>query len=150
MDVLFVGVGTYVVHAESGNRYEVDVFETSCTCPDWRDSATPERCKHIRRVDMEIDAGTVPRPDGRIADDQSVAPDPRSTVPQGQGSRTVAENRISGPIPEFDRYGRSTATTYWRCETCGREAIRKRDLTEICRASDDSNIAARLSCSLDQ
>lgn len=127
MDILFVGIGRYVVHSESGNRYEIDSFEASCTCPDWQDSATPGRCKHIRRVDMEIRAGTVPRPDGRVAARPSTSPDPRRTVPSTESVSEI-EDRISGPIPEFDQYGRSTGAMYWRCETCGREALRRCDL----------------------
>ena len=127
MDILFVGIGRYVVHSESGNRYEIDTVVDACTCSDWEDSATPSRCKHLRRVDMEIDAGTVPRPDGRIVPRTSTSPDPRRTVPSPE-SVTEAEDRISGPIPEFDQYGRSTGAMYWRCETCGREALRRCDL----------------------
>jgi hypothetical protein len=127
MDILFVGLGRYVVHSKSGNRYEIDTFEDSCTCPDWQDSATPGRCKHIRRVDMEIRAGTVPRPDGRVAAHPPTDLDPRCTVPSAE-SVTETEDRISGPIPEFDRYGRITGGMYWRCETCGREALRRCDL----------------------
>ena len=103
MDILFVGLGRYVVHSGSGNRYEIDTFEDSCTCPDWQDSATPGRCKHIRRVDMEIRAGTVPRPDGRVAAHPPTDLDPRCTVPSSE-SVTETEDRISGPIPEFDQH----------------------------------------------
>jgi len=53
--------GVYEVHSESGNTYEVDVLEETCTCPD-----DVDRCKHQRRIDMEIQARTVPRPDGRL------------------------------------------------------------------------------------
>jgi len=81
---------------------------------------------------MEIGAGTVPRPDGRIAGRSIKSTAPRRTVASSE-SGTEAEDRISGPIPEFDQYGRSTDVTYWRCETCGREALRRRDLrSESC------------------
>lgn len=135
MDVLFVGIGTYVVHSESGNQYEVDVFETSCTCPDWESPNTPPRCKHIRRVQFEIDAGTVPRPDGRIADPPSSTSQARPTIPSEHQTPTEKKGRVTGPIPEFDEYRRSTGATYWRCESCGREALRKRDL-RTCRCDD--------------
>lgn len=127
MDILFVDIGRYVVHSESGNRYEVDIFEDSCTCPDSQDAATPRRCKHIRRLDMEIDAGTVPRPDGRVAGRSPTSQDPKRTVPSTE-AMTEIEDQISGPIPEFNQYGRTTGAMYWRCETCGREALRRRDL----------------------
>lgn len=132
MDVLFVGIGRYVVYSESGNQYEIDIFETACTCPDWQSQTTPTRCKHIRRVDLEIDAGTVPRPDGRIDDSPSTPAHPRKTIPSERwpANANESDGRLVGPIPEFDRYGRSTGATFWRCESCGREAIRRYDLEE--------------------
>ena len=130
MDILFLGIGTYVVYSESGRRYEVDVFENSCTCPDGECSTTPDPCKHLRRVDLEIDAGTVPRPDGRIPDSASGTRPPRTTSILDDRLATDGEgdDALVGPIPEFDRYGRSTGATFWRCRTCGEEAIRKCDL----------------------
>lgn len=53
--------GRYTVHSASENYYEVDVLEATCSCPD-----RAERCKHLRRVDIEITAKLVPRPDGRL------------------------------------------------------------------------------------
>jgi hypothetical protein len=128
MDIVFVGIGAYVVHSESGHRYRIDIFEESCTCPDWQKSSTPARCKHIRRVKMEINARTVPRPDGRIVEVRSVRPDERSTDPTEQNLEAENEDRVSGPIPEFDRYGHSTGAEYWRCRSCTREALQRDDL----------------------
>jgi len=59
--VLATNTGVYEVHSESGNTYEVDVLEETCSCPD-----DVERCKHQRRVAMEIESQRVPRPDGRL------------------------------------------------------------------------------------
>jgi hypothetical protein len=53
--------GRYEVHSESGNTYHVDVLQGWCSCPD-----NHECCKHKRRVDLELRAKRVPRPDGRI------------------------------------------------------------------------------------
>lgn len=53
--------GVYEVHSASDSYYEVDVAAEECSCPD-----TAERCKHRRRVELEIGAGLVPRPDGRL------------------------------------------------------------------------------------
>jgi hypothetical protein len=53
--------GRYEVHSESGNAYEVDILQGRCSCPD-----DHECCKHTRRVDLEIRANRVPRPDGRL------------------------------------------------------------------------------------
>lgn len=63
MDVSFLEKpGKYEVHSASNSYYEVDVVAEECSCPDER----VDRCKHIRRVDIEIRAGLVPRPDGKL------------------------------------------------------------------------------------
>ena len=60
--------GRYEVQSASGNWYEVDIVAETCTCPDW-EYRTPEGgCKHLRRVDVELKLGRVPRPDGRLPD----------------------------------------------------------------------------------
>jgi len=58
--------GIYEVRSQSGNTYEVDVIEPSCTCPDWQQREPTGGCKHLRRVDSDIKAEAVPRPDGRL------------------------------------------------------------------------------------
>lgn len=58
--------GLYEVRSQSGSTYEVDVIAPSCTCPDWQQREPTGGCKHIRRVDFEIKAEDVPRPDGRL------------------------------------------------------------------------------------
>ncbi|AJF28031.1 hypothetical protein SG26_19985 (plasmid) [Haloarcula sp. CBA1115] len=64
IDVSFLAKpGRYEIHSASGSRYEVDVLEETCSCPD-----TAERCKHRRRVEIEIEAKRVPRPDGKLPD----------------------------------------------------------------------------------
>jgi hypothetical protein len=64
MDVSFLAKpGRYEVHSASESRYEVDVLEETCSCPD-----IAERCKHRRRVEIEIEAKRVPRPDGKLPD----------------------------------------------------------------------------------
>jgi len=55
--------GRYEVHSASDSVYVIDVVAETCSCPD-----TAERCKHFRRVDIEIREGLVPRPDGRLPD----------------------------------------------------------------------------------
>ncbi|WP_018257208.1 hypothetical protein [Halomicrobium katesii] len=67
MDVSLLSKGgRYEVQSASGNRYEVDVIDESCTCPDWQQRSPEGGCKHLRRVDHEIKRGRVPRPDGRL------------------------------------------------------------------------------------
>jgi hypothetical protein len=67
MDVsLLAKGGVYEVHSQSGNIYEVDIVAQSCTCPDWQDREPEGGCKHLRRADMEIKAGAVPRLNGHL------------------------------------------------------------------------------------
>ncbi|WP_246403978.1 SWIM zinc finger family protein [Halobellus ruber] len=54
--------GRYLV-AREGRTYVVDAERATCTCPD--STIRGARCKHVRRVAIEIDAGTVPAPDER-------------------------------------------------------------------------------------
>jgi len=61
--------GIYDVHSQSGNIYEVDVVAQSCTCLDWQEREPEGGCKHLRRVDMEIKSGAVPRPDGHLPEE---------------------------------------------------------------------------------
>ncbi len=68
-DSLLSKGGRYEVQSASGNRYEVDVVDESCTCPDWQQRSPEGSCKHLRRVDREIKRGRVPRPDGRLPAD---------------------------------------------------------------------------------
>jgi len=64
IDVSFLAKpGRYEVYSASDSVYEVDVLGETCSCPD-----TVQRCKHMRRVDIEIREGLVPRPDGRLPD----------------------------------------------------------------------------------
>lgn len=58
--------GMYEVRSASGNIYEVNVLEKSCTCPDHRENEPAGGCKHLRRVDHELQAGLLPRPDGKL------------------------------------------------------------------------------------
>ena len=44
-------------------------------------------------------------------------------------SKTVSE-RIEGPIPEMDKYGTYTGHDYFRCRSCGREAMHRHDLAD--------------------
>lgn len=60
MSVLALGSGRYAVESESGNEYVVDVEEGRCSCPDH--AIRGARCKHLRRVALEITAGRVVPP----------------------------------------------------------------------------------------
>lgn len=58
--------GCYEVDSASDSTYEVDLLDETCTCPDYQNPDTPTLCKHIQRVQLELDAGRIPRPDGRL------------------------------------------------------------------------------------
>ncbi|TYT63662.1 SWIM zinc finger family protein [Natrialba swarupiae] len=64
MSVLSLGDGLYEVESASEHTYLVDLEAGRCTCPDhvFRDV----RCKHVRRVAMEITEGRTPPP-GEVA-----------------------------------------------------------------------------------
>lgn len=60
MSVLPLGDGLYEVESASDHTYLVDLESGRCTCPDhvFRDV----RCKHVRRVAIEITEGRTPPP----------------------------------------------------------------------------------------
>lgn len=64
MAVLALGDGLYEVESASGATYLIDLAAGRCTCPDhvFRDA----RCKHVRRVAIEITEGRSPPP-GRVS-----------------------------------------------------------------------------------
>ena len=67
MDVALVHRGgCYEVDSASGNTYEVDLLDETCSCPDHQNPKTPTPCKHVQRVQLELNAGQIPRPDGRL------------------------------------------------------------------------------------
>jgi hypothetical protein len=56
--------GRYVVETDGGT-YVVDLAAATCTCPD--QAIRHSRCKHLRRVAIEVTEGLVPAPDERRA-----------------------------------------------------------------------------------
>ncbi len=64
MSVLALGDGLYEVESASDHTYLVDLEAGRCTCPDhvFREA----RCKHVRRVAIEITEGRTPPP-GEVA-----------------------------------------------------------------------------------
>lgn len=65
MAVMPLGGGCYAVETDHG-EYTVDLPGRRCTCPDYR--YRHERCKHSRRVAIEINLERVPAPGQRRAD----------------------------------------------------------------------------------
>lgn len=66
MSVLALGDGLYEVESASGATYLIDLEAARCTCPDhvFRDA----RCKHVRRVAIEITEERTPPP-GKVAEE---------------------------------------------------------------------------------
>jgi len=65
MAVRAVGDGQYDVLTADDDVYSVNLPETRCTCPDHRYRGA--RCKHLRRVAIEVTEGRVPAPGERDA-----------------------------------------------------------------------------------
>lgn len=131
MDVALVSIGRYAVTTRTGQEYLVDVLDRDCTCPDWQSHEPSGGCKHMRRVNLEILAGRVPRPDGRLP--RSVVADggqPAADGPSEPGQARSDSAGIEGPFWERDPYGGYTGVTYYRCQHCGVEALRRVDLRE--------------------
>jgi hypothetical protein len=63
MAVETLGRGRYAVEGQSGNTYVVDLLAGDCTCPD--QTIRGERCKHLRRVAIEVNRGRV-APPGKV------------------------------------------------------------------------------------
>jgi hypothetical protein len=126
--------GLYDVRTASGSTYRVDIAAGSCTCPDWTEREPEGGCKHLRRVRLELDANRVPTPAGTLPEASSVTqPGPSRTVCDGG-----APGSVTGPHREFDKHGTPTGETYYRCETCGREAIDRSDLPCVGAAQNSS------------
>ncbi|GAA0650519.1 SWIM zinc finger family protein [Salarchaeum japonicum] len=65
MAVTPLGGGRYEVVTEYDTVYTVHLPESRCTCPDYRHRRA--RCKHLRRVAIDVTAGRVPAPGQREA-----------------------------------------------------------------------------------
>lgn len=66
MAVTPLGGGRYAVETHHDARYVVDLPRGRCSCPDH--ALRGERCKHLRRVAIEVTRGLVPAPGSRAAD----------------------------------------------------------------------------------
>ncbi|MFB6119801.1 MAG: SWIM zinc finger family protein [Halobacteriaceae archaeon] len=65
MAVVPLGGGRYDVVTGDDTAYTVDVRAGRCTCPDHRHRDA--RCKHLRRVALDVTENRVPAPDERAA-----------------------------------------------------------------------------------
>ena len=66
MAVSPLGGGQYVVETEADANHVVDLPHGRCSCPDHVRRGA--RCKHLRRVAIEVTRGRVPPPGSRAAD----------------------------------------------------------------------------------
>ena len=64
MSVTALGDSLYEIRTENDSTYLVDLADRRCSCPDH--SYRDVRCKHLRRVAIEITEGRVPPP-GQVA-----------------------------------------------------------------------------------
>ena len=48
----------YHVYSQAGTEYTIDLRTASCTCPDAEYRSA--RCKHVRRVEMEVGKRPIP------------------------------------------------------------------------------------------
>lgn len=87
--------GIYDVHSESWNTYQVDVLENTCSCPDSQQNDPPGGCKHLRRVEADIQAGRVPRPDGKLPSNLPA----EAVLPDG-GDVTALDSRVRDALRE--------------------------------------------------
>lgn len=59
-------IGLYSVISGSGSEYTADPDLNRCDCPDFRHNAPPA-CKHVLRVQADVEAGVVPAEGGNVA-----------------------------------------------------------------------------------
>ncbi|ADJ16803.1 hypothetical protein HacjB3_19303 (plasmid) [Halalkalicoccus jeotgali B3] len=139
--------GEYDVYSESGSVYRVCLITETCDCPS--DTYQDGACKHQRRVEMALGQRDVPELDEetdvelmiaareqyrglgdstvehRPADDAVVVTDGGVAIESATQDDAGEEARITGPHLEPPEQG---GATYYRCEDCGRESLRRGDV----------------------
>lgn len=130
------GPGIYRVKSQSGTAYIVDLptqseqdnnrSSATCTCPDYETSGQADRCKHIRRVRLDIAAGELRAPDKPAIEDsqdenkplpaESVSSPKSSIATDGGKVATTAQSMSETafdmsvdtlqPAPRYDLYQR--------------------------------------------
>lgn len=119
------------------HTYTVTVDEsgpTSCTCP--ADTYHEGACKHrvaVARTEPVLMAAlrsiAEDRDDDGSHDDEPELVTDGGVVEHEHEADTDADDRITGPHTGYDRLG-NAEHSYYRCEACGDEAIRRRDLVD--------------------
>lgn len=105
MAVTSFGTDLYEVESASGETYTVDVTGGRCTCPDHLFRNV--RCKHLRRVAIEITEGRVPPP-GFVADACAVCDDPLWVERDARQPRLCDDHelRVGSVVHDRERGGR--------------------------------------------
>ncbi|WP_209019605.1 SWIM zinc finger family protein [Halorussus marinus] len=93
MNVTPLGGGVYEVESQTGNTYSVDLRGGRCTCPDH--TFRQVRCKHLRRVAMEVTEGLVPPPGERAVACEHCGDE--LFVPEGERGPYLCEECRLGP-----------------------------------------------------
>jgi hypothetical protein len=116
--------GRYQVIAQSGQTYFVDLTSGTCSCPD-----LAPKCKHLRRVKLDIACGELPHPDECPTDADLAASEP---------SRTLSTPTPATPLAD----GGQPADTDHESETVQPSLV-------ICRAISDriQDLEREIDCS---
>lgn len=143
------GSGEIEASSESGKVYRIDPDALTCSCGDSEYDAPDGRCKHVRRLEFAsgrrslpewintkaitqpfgefIDSEDVLEPTADASSSRDVATDGGLTVREAADGAEILEDDESdpweGPFPETDKYGELTGERYYRCRSCGREAL---------------------------
>ena len=163
MAVTPVGGGTYEVDSESGHSYLVDLEGGRCTCPDhvYRGA----RCKHLRRVAIDVSEGRVPPP-GEAAVDCEVcgaelfvdetAPGPHlcadhefdvgdAAYDRNTGDRVLVVAPPAGRADEVPiRHGRTVADHYSNADYPEDDAVVAAVYAQAVRITEDGTVPSEL------
>jgi hypothetical protein len=112
-----------------GDEYRVDLAAGTCECPDYEHREV--RCKHLRRVAIEVTAGEVPPPTAPRVTEHLEHPD------QGGARYYRCECPVSAPA-NFCLCPDQGGARYYRCEGCGRESVYERLRRQGCRQCIES------------
>lgn len=163
MAVTPLGGGTYEVATESDHSYVVDLEGGRCTCPDH--TYRGARCKHLRRVAIDVSEGLLPPP-GRAAVECEVcgaelfvdenAPGPHLCADHEFDVGDAAYDRNTGdrvlvvapPAARADevaiRHGRTVADHYSNTEYPDDDAVVAAVYAQSVRITEDGAIPSEL------
>ena len=60
-----------------------------------------------------------------------------ANAPDRHKEPVSTSRRIEGPLPEYNRFDEFTGVTYFRCRSCGAEALEREHLTDCCPEAAD-------------